>query len=120
MYVNLTSTYGGKHGIKWTATMKLDDLDFADDLDLLSDTQQQMQEKTTSVAATSVADSKLVLALGTSSMISVMYVLNHHKSTFQTTLTSIKVPLKALAVGIQDVRFVLFSARHLDVPQFQS
>ncbi|VDO50296.1 unnamed protein product [Schistosoma margrebowiei] len=31
--------------------MQLDDLDFADDLVLLSQTQQQMQEKTTSVAA---------------------------------------------------------------------
>ncbi|VDO68987.1 unnamed protein product [Schistosoma curassoni] len=35
--------------------MQLDDLDFADDLALLSQTQQQMQEKTTSVAAASVA-----------------------------------------------------------------
>ncbi|VDO60396.1 unnamed protein product [Schistosoma margrebowiei] len=35
--------------------MHLDDLDFADDLALLSQTQQQMQEKTTSVAAASAA-----------------------------------------------------------------
>ncbi|VDP56031.1 unnamed protein product [Schistosoma curassoni] len=35
--------------------MQLDDLDFADDLVLLSQTQQQMQEKTTSVAAASAA-----------------------------------------------------------------
>ncbi|VDP56024.1 unnamed protein product [Schistosoma curassoni] len=35
--------------------MQLDDLDFADDLALLSQTQQQMQEKTTSVASTSAA-----------------------------------------------------------------
>ncbi|VDP32404.1 unnamed protein product [Schistosoma margrebowiei] len=35
--------------------MRLDDLDFADDLALLSQTQQQMQEKTTSVAAASAA-----------------------------------------------------------------
>ncbi|VDP64818.1 unnamed protein product [Schistosoma mattheei] len=35
--------------------MQLDDLDFADDLALLSQTQQQMQEKTNSVAAASVA-----------------------------------------------------------------
>ncbi|VDP51106.1 unnamed protein product [Schistosoma mattheei] len=31
--------------------MQLDDLDFADDLALLSQTQQQMQDKTNSVAA---------------------------------------------------------------------
>ncbi|VDP49146.1 unnamed protein product [Schistosoma curassoni] len=35
--------------------MRLDDLDFADDLVLLSHTQQQMQEKTTGVAADSAA-----------------------------------------------------------------
>ncbi|VDO88837.1 unnamed protein product, partial [Schistosoma mattheei] len=35
--------------------MQLDDLDFADDLALLSPTQKQMQEKTTSVAEASAA-----------------------------------------------------------------
>ncbi|VDO80738.1 unnamed protein product, partial [Schistosoma curassoni] len=35
--------------------MQLDNLDFADDLALLSQTQQRMQEKTTSVAAASAA-----------------------------------------------------------------
>ncbi|VDP72342.1 unnamed protein product [Schistosoma curassoni] len=35
--------------------MQLDDLDFADDLALLSQTQQQMQENTNSVAAASAA-----------------------------------------------------------------
>ncbi|VDO74954.1 unnamed protein product [Schistosoma margrebowiei] len=50
-----TSTSEGKHGIQWTSRMQLDDLDFADDLALLSRTQQQMQEKTTIVAAASAA-----------------------------------------------------------------
>ncbi|VDO99410.1 unnamed protein product [Schistosoma margrebowiei] len=49
------STSEGKHGIQWTDRMPLDDLDFADDLALLSQTQQQMQEKTTSVAAATAA-----------------------------------------------------------------
>ncbi|VDP61655.1 unnamed protein product [Schistosoma curassoni] len=35
--------------------MRLNDLDFADDLALLSHTQQQIQEKTTGVAAASAA-----------------------------------------------------------------
>ncbi|VDP25290.1 unnamed protein product [Schistosoma mattheei] len=35
--------------------MQLDDLDFADDLALLSQSPQQMQEKTTSVAVASAA-----------------------------------------------------------------
>ncbi|VDP85163.1 unnamed protein product [Schistosoma mattheei] len=50
-----TSTSEGKHGIQWTAKMKLDYLNFTDDLTLTSHTQQQMQEKTTSVAAASTA-----------------------------------------------------------------
>ncbi|VDP67467.1 unnamed protein product [Schistosoma mattheei] len=41
----------GKHGIQWTARDQLDDLDFSDDLALLSHTHEQMQMKTTSVAA---------------------------------------------------------------------
>ncbi|VDP44786.1 unnamed protein product [Schistosoma mattheei] len=40
--------------------MQLDDLDFTDDLSLLSQTQQQMQEKTTSVAAASAGKSKVL------------------------------------------------------------
>ncbi|VDP63928.1 unnamed protein product [Schistosoma mattheei] len=50
-----TSTSGGKHEMQWIARMQLDDLVFADDLALLSQAQQQMQEKTTSVAAASAA-----------------------------------------------------------------
>ncbi|VDO97045.1 unnamed protein product [Schistosoma margrebowiei] len=50
-----TSTSEEKHGIQWTSRMQLDDLDFSDDLALLSQTQQQMQEKTTSVTAASAA-----------------------------------------------------------------
>ncbi|VDP31821.1 unnamed protein product [Schistosoma margrebowiei] len=50
-----TSTSEVKHGIQWTSKMQLDDLEFADDLALLSHTQQQMQEKMTSVTAASAA-----------------------------------------------------------------
>ncbi|VDP43681.1 unnamed protein product [Schistosoma curassoni] len=49
------STSEGKHGIQWAARMQLDDLDFADDLALLSQSQQQMQEKMITVAAASAA-----------------------------------------------------------------
>ncbi|VDO67205.1 unnamed protein product [Schistosoma margrebowiei] len=45
----------GKHGIQWTSRMQFNDLDFADDLALQYQTQQQMQEKTNSVAAASAA-----------------------------------------------------------------
>ncbi|VDP49817.1 unnamed protein product [Schistosoma margrebowiei] len=50
-----TSTSEGKHGIQWTARNQLDDLDFADDLALLSRTHEQMQMKIASVAAVSAS-----------------------------------------------------------------
>ena len=37
----------GENGIRWKFTSKLDDLDFADDIALLSSTKQQIQDKTT-------------------------------------------------------------------------
>ncbi|VDO88757.1 unnamed protein product, partial [Schistosoma curassoni] len=54
-WIMKTSTSEGKNGIQWTSKMQLDDLDFAGDLALLSQSQKQMQEKTNSVAAASVA-----------------------------------------------------------------
>ncbi|VDP39860.1 unnamed protein product [Schistosoma margrebowiei] len=53
-WITKTPTTGEKHEIQWTAWMQLHDLDFIDDMPLLSHTQQQMQ-KTTSVAAASAA-----------------------------------------------------------------
>ncbi|VDP34336.1 unnamed protein product [Schistosoma mattheei] len=50
-----TPTSEEKHGIQWTAQNRLDELDFADDLALLSHTHEQMQIKTTSVAAVSAS-----------------------------------------------------------------
>ena len=40
-------TKDNKNGIRWRITSKLEDLDFADDIALVSTTCQQMQEKTT-------------------------------------------------------------------------
>ncbi|VDO90304.1 unnamed protein product [Schistosoma margrebowiei] len=54
-WIMKTSTSEGKHEIQWTSGMQLDGLDFANDLALLYQTQQQMQEKTTSVAAASAS-----------------------------------------------------------------
>ncbi|VDO90125.1 unnamed protein product [Schistosoma margrebowiei] len=48
-------TSEGKHRMQWRARMQLDDPDFADDLAFISHTQQQMQEKTISVATASAA-----------------------------------------------------------------
>ena len=49
----LTTTTGRNNGIQWTLWTKLDDLDFADDLALLSHNHTQMQDKTTRLAETS-------------------------------------------------------------------
>nr|KAG5708190.1 hypothetical protein BaRGS_021124 [Batillaria attramentaria] len=48
-----TTTAGRKNGIQWTLWVQLDDLDFADDLPLLSHSHSQMQAKTTCLEATS-------------------------------------------------------------------
>ncbi|VDP30034.1 unnamed protein product [Schistosoma margrebowiei] len=50
-----TSTSERKQGIQWITQNQLDDLDFADDLALLSRTHEQMQIKTASVAAEHIA-----------------------------------------------------------------
>ncbi|VDP41775.1 unnamed protein product [Schistosoma curassoni] len=54
-WIMKTSTSEGKRGIQWTAQNQLDDLDFADDLALLSHTHEQIQIKTASVAAVSAS-----------------------------------------------------------------
>ena len=45
------TTQGNKTGIQWTFTKHLEDLDFADDIDLLSHKQQHAQEKLSRLAA---------------------------------------------------------------------
>ena len=44
-----TATAQARNGIQWTPWLQFDDLDFADDLALLSHTHQQMPEKTNSI-----------------------------------------------------------------------
>ena len=46
-WIMKTTTEGRNNGIQWSLWKQLDDLDFADDLALLSHKQQQMQDKTT-------------------------------------------------------------------------
>ena len=52
-WIMRTTTAGKNNGIQWTLTTQLDDLDFADDLALLSHNCRQMQEKTDCLEATS-------------------------------------------------------------------
>ncbi|PIK55539.1 hypothetical protein BSL78_07544 [Apostichopus japonicus] len=44
------ATVNGENGIRWKFTNKLDDIDFADDIALVSSTKQQMQIKTNLLA----------------------------------------------------------------------
>ncbi|VDO63010.1 unnamed protein product [Schistosoma curassoni] len=53
-WIKKTSTSQRWYGIQWTAWTQLFDLDFADDLALLSHTHEQLQMKTTNVAAASM------------------------------------------------------------------
>jgi hypothetical protein len=53
-YIMRESTEVKRNGIQWTMWQQLDDLDFADDIALISSTQQQMQEKTSLLAQTSI------------------------------------------------------------------
>ena len=52
-WVMKTSTAQKRNGIQWSLWTQLDDLDFADDFALLSHTQHQMQEKTSTVSGNS-------------------------------------------------------------------
>ena len=52
-WVMKKTTAGNRNGIQWTLLEQLDDLDFADDLALLSSSHQQMQEKTSKLAVIS-------------------------------------------------------------------
>ncbi|VDP42367.1 unnamed protein product [Schistosoma margrebowiei] len=73
-----TSTSEKKHKIQWTARNQLDDLDFADDLFLLSHTHEKVLMKTTTVAATSASVS-LNIHKGKSK------ILNYNKENTNTT-----------------------------------
>ena len=53
-WIMKTTTKGRKNGIQWSLWTQLDDLDFADDLALLSHNHNQMQDKTTILATTSL------------------------------------------------------------------
>ena len=52
-WIMKTTTAGRNNGIQWTLWTQLDDLDFADDLALLSHNHSQMPDKTTLLETTS-------------------------------------------------------------------
>ncbi|CAH8465462.1 unnamed protein product [Schistosoma haematobium] len=88
-WIMKTSTSELKRGIQWTSRMQLDDLDFAGDLALLSQTQQQMQEKTNSVAAASAA---------------VGLIIHKGKSKIHRHNTACTNPIKIDGEDLEDVK----------------
>ena len=52
-WIMRSSTVQARNGIQWTPWLQLDDLNFADDLALLTHTRRQMQERTNRVEASS-------------------------------------------------------------------
>ncbi|GFR77513.1 reverse transcriptase SR3-right [Elysia marginata] len=52
-WIMKTTTQGRNNGIQWTLTTQLDDLDFVDDIALLSHNNRQMQDKTSHLELTS-------------------------------------------------------------------
>ncbi|VDP69350.1 unnamed protein product [Schistosoma mattheei] len=91
------STSEGKHGIQWTYRMELDDLDFADDLTRLSHTQQQMNEKTNSVAAASAA---------------VGLNIHKRKSEILTCNTTFTSPITIDGEDLEDVKTFTYLWQH--------
>lgn len=53
VWIMKTTKTGRNNGIQWTLQTQLDNLDFADDIALLSHNQRQMQDKTAHLAKTS-------------------------------------------------------------------
>ncbi|KAH9591941.1 hypothetical protein MS3_00001228 [Schistosoma haematobium] len=96
-WIMKTSTSEGKHGIQWTARMRLDDLDFADDLAPLSQSQQQMQEKTISVAAASA-----------------VVGLNIHKSKILRYNTTYTNPVTIHGEDLEDVKTFTYLSSIID------
>ena len=87
-WIMKTTTTGRKNGIQWNLWTQLDDLDFADDLALLSHNHNQMQDKTTKLSTTS---------LGTGLRI------NHKKTNLMRINTSTNNPVTVEGKPIQEV-----------------
>jgi hypothetical protein len=94
-----TSTDQKRNGIQWTLWKQLDDLDFADDLALLSHTQQQMQEKTNIVA-----DNSARLGLN----------INRGKSKVFKTNASNETPITVQGEALEEVDSFTYLGSILD------
>ncbi|VDP21208.1 unnamed protein product [Schistosoma margrebowiei] len=104
-----TSTSEGKHGIRWTAQNQLDDLDFADDLALLSHTHEQMQTKTASVTAISAS-----VGLNDLDFADDLALLSHTHEQMQTKTASVAAVSASVGLSIhkEKTKVLIFKAEN--------
>jgi hypothetical protein len=98
-WIMKSSTAHKQNGIQWTLWTKLDDLDFADDLALLSHTQQQMQEKTNIIAKTSASTGLNI---------------NKGKSKILKVNTANSTPIKLEGVELEEVESFTYLGSTVD------
>ncbi|OOY36395.1 hypothetical protein BOV89_12810 [Solemya velum gill symbiont] len=92
-WIMKTTTTGKNNGIQWTPWTQLDDLDFADDLALLSHNHSQMQDKTTRLEAAS-AETGLRI--------------NRKKSELMKMNTTANTPVTVSGLAIREVKSFVY------------
>ncbi|KAL0165193.1 hypothetical protein M9458_040946 [Cirrhinus mrigala] len=90
-WIMKTTTAGRNNGIQWTPWTQLEDLDFADDLALLS--HNQMQDKTTRLATTSARTG---------------LVINRRKTELMKINTTVSTPVTGGGEPIQEVESFVY------------
>ncbi len=93
------ATEGKRNGIQWTLLQQLDDLDFADDIDLLSHRHEHSQDKLTSVA-THAAETGLRIST--------------KKTKVLRTNTSNQAPLKIDGQQLEEVKSFTYLGSEVD------
>ena len=88
-WVMKTATKEKRNGIQWTMLTQLDDLDFADDLALLSHSHRQMQDKTTKLALISAQ---------------VGLKINKRKTKILRTNTTCEIPIMLEGETLEEVK----------------
>ncbi|KAL0188422.1 hypothetical protein M9458_015521, partial [Cirrhinus mrigala] len=93
------TTAGRNNGIQWTPWTQLEDLNFADDLALLSHNHNQMQDKTTRLATTSARTG---------------LVINRRKTELMKINTNVSTPVTVGGEPIQEVESFVYLGSIVD------
>ncbi|KAI0219914.1 hypothetical protein LSAT2_028559 [Lamellibrachia satsuma] len=98
-WVMKTATKEKRNGIQWTMPTQLDDLDFADDLALLSHSHMQMQDKTTELALISAQ---------------VGLKINKRKTKILRTNTTCETPIMLEGETLEEVKYFTYLGSIVD------